>query len=157
MNIQPGTERVSLERLNAMRDQAQVLYGQTFEATALGRQEQSFLDSEPWQTEQLRYYRIRTQDYDGTIRYSYLIEARPSTMAPVTSLRTWPNPVADQLQFWGIAGELRVFHLAGQELLRDQSQSESQQLDVSQWVPGIYTITITSPEGFVQTGRFVKQ
>ena len=80
----------------------------------------------------------------------------------------YPNPVVDVLQFKkggfnrsndasnnGLVGEITIFNVTGKTV--HQSTLNSNQLDVSSFLPGIYQVILKNQTGSLATGRFLKK
>ncbi len=75
-----------------------------------------------------------------------------------TSIKCYPNPADKELFFilpFKHAGSLRIFNLAGEELIQVNPFYTNERINVEGLKPGIYFFTITSSLG-VSSGKFIK-
>jgi type IX secretion system substrate protein len=100
------------------------------------------------------YYRLKQVDFDGRFEYSKVVSVHKNANAG--SLSIYPNPAADYLHFTeGVAGEILVYDLPGQLLLRQTIESPAGGMDVSSLRNGQYILVISDGGGQVRSVRFV--
>lgn len=108
----------------------------------------SYTDLNPFRG--MNYYRIKQIDTDGKINYS-TVKSISFNSVPL-SVRTWPNPVTDQLniEMPGVSafGDIQLVNSSGVVVMK-QNVSDGMQhtsMDISYIDAGIYSLIITSGE-----------
>ncbi|MEP6949789.1 MAG: T9SS type A sorting domain-containing protein [Ginsengibacter sp.] len=114
----------------------------------------SWTDAYP--TDGYNYYRIRSTDINGEIKYSEVIKVLPSKATG--DIKIFPNPVTDNtihLQIGNQPGglyELRLVNKSGQSVMIKQIHhadgTSTETIRQAQLIPkGIYQLEITKPDG----------
>lgn len=131
--------------------------------TAIGNSQEEqtyrFLDQElpPTRSERL-YYRLVMVDVDGTEEVSPVREVR----LPLPQIQVWPNPVQEQLQISTAVPleQISIYNAAGQRIYQSNGipgfPQGGQFLDTSNWLPGMYQITLQLSNGEQWSQRFMK-
>jgi hypothetical protein len=107
------------------------------------------------------YYRLVMVDVDGSEEISPVREIR----LPKIQIQVWPNPVQEQLHISAQTAieQMSVYNAAGQLVYRSkdgvelfQEGESTNQLDTSNWHPGMYQITFIMANGEQWSQRFMK-
>ena len=131
--------------------------------TAIGNSQEEqtyrFLDQHLPATHPERlYYRLAMVDVDGTEELSPVREVR----LPLPQIQVWPNPVQEQLQISTAipVEQISIYNAAGQRIYRLNGipgfPQGGQFLDTSNWLPGMYQITLLLSNGEQWSQRFMK-
>jgi hypothetical protein len=100
------------------------------------------------------YYRLKQVDFDGRFNYSKVVSVHKNLKAG--SLSIFPNPTANYLHFAeNVTGEIKVYNLIGQFLLRQNLADPVGGVDVSTLKNGQYILVASSSDGQVRSTRFV--
>ena len=77
---------------------------------------------------------------------SFTVNLISGTADPITAVtKVYPNPATDRIFIENVKGkEIRMFNLAGQNLLSELASSEKQTIDISNLQRGIYFVKINS-------------
>ena len=99
------------------------------------------------------YYRLRIEDFDGSVEYSDVVSVQPVASGGHETLRIYPNPTRDYaevvLSAGATADQLRVVDAVGRVVLTHDREiaSGTLRLDLSGLPPGWYTVSVDGPEG----------
>lgn len=101
----------------------------------------------------ITYYRVMSVDYDGSIDYSSILQARATDVA---SHLVYPNPASDQVFITDYKEDetITIYDMMGRPVL---AQGIEGSIDVSSLLPGIYRYTIHRASSIVTSGSLVKQ
>ena len=100
------------------------------------------------------YYRLRQVDYDGAFDFSDVIRVEMTEAG--NQVRMYPNPVVDYLHVESRAGTLRLYTLAGQQLLNLQIEAGITRIDLSGLQTGLYFAEILGQDQSRSTHRILK-
>jgi hypothetical protein len=120
--------------------------------TTTERQSYSYVDESPYQG--LSYYRLKQTDHDGSFSYSQIRPIRMTDLA----FRIYPNPFDDYvvIEMADYPVEYQITDYSG-KLLKSGIISDSQaQLDISDLVSGVYTLSLMSQEQTLLTRKLIK-
>lgn len=102
----------------------------------------------------VHYYRIKNIDLDGSSSFSPIVSLRGQE---ASQLMLYPNPVESGIlkleTDLSAASQIRVFSLAGVEVIRTPARSNV--LNVANLVSGTYILQISNTDGSTQTKTFV--
>ena len=93
-------------------------------------------------------------DYDGAFDFSDVIRVEMTEAG--NQVRMYPNPVVDYLHVESRAGTLRLYTLAGQQLLNLQIEAGITRIDLSGLQTGLYFAEILGQDQSRSTHRILK-
>ncbi len=110
--------------------------------------EYTFTDTSP--LVELSYYRLAQTDFDGGSTYSAIISTEDCRSKLVGGFEVFPNPVNDALninvQKFSPGCHLYIFNYCGEMVFEKAIESASDQIDLSGFTSGIYSIKIMGGE-----------
>ena len=135
-------------------DGAHFSSGQDIAAGNLSLNNYSWTDANP--ADGYNYYRVRSTDRNGTIKYSEV--AKVSASRGVQSIKVFPNPVTDNTIHLQLANQPEGFYViklvnnSGQSVMTTQIQhaggTSTESIRPAQHIPkGIYQLEVTKPDG----------
>ena len=98
------------------------------------------------------YYRLKMAGTNGTVSYSSVAVTAVSCEA--SSIHLLPNPVSNTLQITGGKDQnatVVIYSTDGRTLLKQTIAGSGAQIDVTQLLPGTYTVQIVDIAGHVLT------
>lgn len=112
-----------------------------------------FTDIRPWKGS--NYYRLKQTDLDGKYTYSQI---RTVSIEKGTDLKLYPNPAVTSIQVEGFEGKVNVtiYDASGRQMLKNENVTERQQISVSSFQPGIYSVYINNANGLTANLKFLK-
>jgi hypothetical protein len=121
----------------------------------------SFLDNS-YQAN-INYYRLKQVDYNGSFHFSNIVEVRFEGKEDYLAFHVYPSPVKTTLKVETLGKitdvyTVKIFDQMGRlmhETTLDKVKS-LRQIDVSNWVEGIYNYEIIGGLEIKKTGRFLK-
>ncbi|MDZ4668738.1 MAG: T9SS type A sorting domain-containing protein [bacterium] len=103
--------------------------------------------------ETLLYYRLKQVDFDGKFEYSK-VAILPLKNKEENALLIKPNPFHQELSIsFGLYQILsyKIYTLNGELVLSKLNQLPEIKLNTSDWIPGLYLIELTTPEGIFRS------
>ena len=104
---------------------------------------------------EINYYRIKQIDFDGKYDFSSIITIRNSEVE--SHLSIFPNPVEFSLVIKEGKGELFLFDQLGKLVYSKNILGEYDEVDVSTYMPGIYSLLVIHENGSTINRTFIKQ
>jgi hypothetical protein len=149
------------EENNAGFDIEKSINGRNFEkigfiagnGTTIAQQAYEFLDKNI--NTGVNYYRLKQTDYNGDFEYSNIISIDNQDFS-INEVRVYPNPVRDILTIENGEGLAIIYNTLGQPIRQIQITNSIQQVDLSDFPKGIYTLHIQQVDGGSVTKQFVK-
>jgi hypothetical protein len=121
-------------------------------------QDLEYIDSDLYVRNELYYYRLKVEDYDGSVEYSdwksiYLYE-QEDTVEP----RIYPNPFSDRIIIENVS-EFSKFYIkdVSGKVAISMWVSPNGEVDLSSLVDGIYFLSWSTTQGTMGTTRIIKQ
>lgn len=135
-------------------DGARFTTGQDIAARNLSVNNYTWTDADP--ADGYNYYRVRSTDRNGTIKYSEI--AKVSASKGIQGIKVFPNPVTDNTIHLQLANQPEGFYViklvnsSGQTVMATQIQhaggTSTEAIRPAQHVPkGIYQLEVTKPDG----------
>ena len=95
-------------------------------------------------------------DLDGAFEYSKIIMLT-SKRDVKAKVRTYPNPVQEQLVIEGFTGILTVYNLLGQPIRAFQVVNEFETLSLYDLDAGHYLLEMRGNDGVISTQKIIKE
>jgi hypothetical protein len=107
-------------------------------------------------SEEIYYYRIRTEELTGEFKYSNIVFVKLGNGKDVV---VYPNPVGETLSIAGLKGNtvLKVINSTGQVLIQQSTTASSVSIDATSLKTGIYLLQVFSNGKIQATKTIVKQ
>jgi hypothetical protein len=88
-----------------------------------------------------------------------LLVGNPPPEIPFRKALVWPNPASDVLKVQtGLKhAEIAVFRIDGTLVLTKNLAQGTCEIAIKHLPPGVYTYRINTPDGYVESGKFIKQ
>lgn len=120
--------------------------------------EYKYLD--PDNLAKIQYYRLKLLDNDGSYSYSNIVSIAGALKEEIS---IFPNPVRDNINIYfpkDVLGQLteEIFDISGKIVYKniiEVTDSGIQSVNLPRFLPGLYTLRITSP-AYSKTIKFVK-
>jgi hypothetical protein len=99
------------------------------------------------------FYRLRIEDIDGGIQYSEVISSKRCGELNQVEVDLFPNPNNGQFYIQGLSGEasdITVVNSLGQVVQVINTEEINLSIDLSNIAPGIYTVSISTGEDWLQ-------
>lgn len=102
------------------------------------------------------FYRLKMVDFDGVFSYSNV--AKVTLTCEPNVITVSPNPATTAFNIAGLenAAEIRLFNIAGQEILKRKVEAGTSKIDVSMLPAGNYNLIISDAYGTRTTFKVVK-
>jgi hypothetical protein len=91
------------------------------------------------------YYRLRQQDFDGTVSYSRLVHVERAGADGAASMLLFPNPASGHINLrTDRAGHVRLVHSSGRVMHEQRVDAGTTPLSLRSWPGGTYWVEFTS-------------
>lgn len=102
----------------------------------------------------INYYRIKQVDYDGKYSYSQVVKSHFNTSRP--DLFIFEMQGLMTIKSSKSIDKVGVYNISGQPIYMSQPASDSWEMDVMDWPPGMYLVQVSSQGHTIQT-KIVKK
>lgn len=136
--------------------------GKTFEkigfvegnGTSVEAHNYTFLDKNINQN--IAYYRLKQIDFNDGFEYSDIISIKNESITN-NQIQLYPNPMVNNLTIENGEGNINIYTVSGKLVRQLKIQQSQQQIDVSNFLKGIYWIKISKENGESTTHKVVKR
>jgi hypothetical protein len=143
--------RYVIERSNDSRN-----FEKVGEVLALNKNENSYQFANNNVVAGTYYYRVVSVDKSGKTAYSQILKVSAQTKLNVS---VYPNPANKEIVVAGLTNgaTLQITDAFGKVMYKKLATAQSQVIETSNLLSGVYFINVTNVEGTVNTVSFVKK
>jgi hypothetical protein len=107
-------------------------------------------------SEEIYYYRIKTEELTGDVKYSSIVFVKVGNGKDVT---VYPNPVGETLSIAGLKGNtvIKLINSTGQVLIQQSTSVSSLSIDATGLKTGMYLLQVFSNGKIQDTKTIIKQ
>jgi hypothetical protein len=102
------------------------------------------------------YYRVASIEKGGKTIYSQILKVSSQTKLTVSA---YPNPASKQIVVAGVANgaTLQITNATGKVVHKNVATTQTQVIETSNLLSGVYFINVTNVDGTTNTGSFIKK